>query len=480
MAADLGIRRIQSADDPALGAVIGLGDSNRKSLGFLPQAGYIEAAGSQSIVVAMTRGDLCGYCLFQRSGQFVRIVHLCVSSQHRGIGVARRLVHEVETLNPDASGVRLKCRRDWPAAGLWPVLGFQPMNEVPGRSRAGHPLTIWWKPLNSSPDLFSAIEETDGVPATVALDSNVFSDLHCEDDPERRRLAAPVALMSGDQRIRLVVPHCAIDEVNQIPDPRRRRRLLHAQHRYAKVLEHSADAERIRAELQRRIDPAVLAADGSLLKDIWLVAESIAAECEVFLTRDESAIQHLGPLALDTFGLAMMLPSELPDHVRRKEAGGDYAPGDLAYTGIATQRDVTRFWSVDGLDQLLNRDAGERKVAFRERLREIAEQAGQGRLTRFVAVSPDGGVVGAWAYTHSSNQHDAAAHLPLLRVTSGPLARTLARQILFAVRSDSSRAGEVVLTDPTPSPEVVQVLAAECFAKEKGWVRLPLEMRHAR
>lgn len=465
-AADLEIRKIANADDPVLEAVIGLGDANRKTLGFLPRAGYVEAAASQSIVLATTGGDISGYCLFQRSGQFVRIVHLCVSSQHRGLGVARRLVHRVETLNSDASGIRLKCRRDWPAASLWPVLGFQPMNEVPGRSRAGLPLTIWWKPLSSEPDLFTAIEEPDDIPVTVALDSNVFSDLHCEESPERRTLAAPVALMSGDQRIRLVVPHCAVDEVNQISDPRRRRRLLSAQHRYPSVLEHSLDAERIRVRLLELLDSAVLRADESLLKDTWLVAESIAADCDVFLTRDESAIQRLGPVSLDTFGLAMMLPSELPDHVYRRQASGDYAPAHLANTGISTQRDVARFWSVGAFDRLLNREGGERKVAFRERLRAIAEQSGQGRLARFVAVSPDGEVVAAWAYTYPSNSRGGAVQVPLVRVAAGPLARTLARQILFSIRRDSARAGEVVLTDPTLSPDVTHVLSAECFVEQ--------------
>lgn len=52
------------------------------------------------------------------------------------------------------------------------------MNEMPGRSHAGFPLTIWWKPLEEPSGLFMPVEPA-GEVLTAALDSNVFSDLHC-------------------------------------------------------------------------------------------------------------------------------------------------------------------------------------------------------------------------------------------------------------------------------------------------------------
>lgn len=462
---DFQVRNIAGIEDPLLEAVIALGDANRKTLGFLPRAGYFEAAARESIIVAVSLGAVVGYCLYDRSRQFVRIVHLCVSPAHRGKGITRLLVGRVEDADPTASGIRLKCRRDWPAAGLWPTLGFRPMNEVPGRSRARHPLTIWWKPLATTEDLLTVLEDLDDEPMTVSLDSNVFSDLHCDDDADRRRLAAPVALMSGDQQIRLVLPHCAVDEINQIADPRRRKRLLNAQHGY-RVLDHGAAAQQVHKSLVSGLEASVVAEDPSLPKDAWLVAESVAARCDVFITRDENAIRQLGPAAVDIHGLAMMLPSELPDHRRRRLASGDYRPANLAETGVTRMRDVSTHWSVTDLDELLNRDAGERKVALRERLRVIAEESGKGRTARFLAVAPGGRVLAAWAYSVPSTDRDPI-EIPLLRVIAGSSARTLARQILFSVRSAAADGGvrQIVLGDPTPSADAVHVLPAEGFTQ---------------
>lgn len=464
-------------DDPALAGLISLGDANRKTLGFLPRAGFLEAAAHNSIVVAESADGVAGYCLYDGSGQFIRIVHLCMSTSHRGEGIARCLVNEVESSHPQAYGIRLKCRRDWPAAGLWPVLGFRPMNEVAGRSRAGHPLTIWWKPLAMPPDLFGPLEESADEPLKISLDSNVFSDLHCEDDPERQRLAAPVALLSGDQRVRLTLPHCAVDEVNQTADKTRRRHLLNAQHGY-EVLPHSTEAHTISESLVGSLPEETLNADPSLRRDAWLAAESIVGGCDVFPTRDENAIQQLGPVALDKHDLAIMLPSELADHVRRRESSGDYRPADLAETGVTAERAVTRYWSVAQLDCLLNRDAGERKADFRERLRTIAE-ASQDSTQRFVVVSPGGVAVAAWAFAREPNALATTLRVPLLRVAAGSLAHTLARQILFSVRkaADAQGAFHIVLDDPLPSAAVHHALPAEGLRSALSAVAQP---RYAR
>lgn len=466
--ADVGVRNIQGIDDPALEAVVSLGDANRSTLGFLPRAGFLEAARSNSIIIAVNDEGVQGYCLFGRTAQFLRIVHLCVAGSHRGSGTARRLVEQVEALGEGLAGIRLKCRRDWPAAGLWPRLGFRAMSEVPGRSKRGSLLTIWWKSLAPSEDLFTLSAELEGEPLAVSMDSNVFSDLHCGDDDDRRQFAAPVALLSGDQQIQLLLPHCAVGEVNRALDTSRRRRLLAAQHTY-RILDHSASAGEIRSQLLAGISQSELQADPSLQADAWLVAESVAAGCDVFLTRDENALRLFGPLALDLSGLAVMLPSELTDHVRRRHASADYRPANLAETGIVTVREVASRWSVAGLDTLLNREAGERKAAWRAILRETAGAAGQGVLVRSLAVAPDGQVAAAWARSRELSP-EMDLRVPLLRVGSGSFDKTLARQILFSLRTDAVALGArgVVLDDPAPSNAVRQVLPAEGFIPTDG------------
>jgi hypothetical protein len=462
------VRRVAGEYDPAISAVIKLGDANRKTLGFMPRAGFVDAASRNCIIVAESSDGVVGYCLFDGSGTFVRIAHLCVAADSRGNGVARSLVAEVESANPGAYGIRLKCRRDWPAARLWPVLGFTPMNEVAGRSHARHPLTIWWKPLSMPPDLFSPPEEPADEPLKVSLDSSVFSDLHCDGDPVRQRLAAPIAILSGDQRVALKLPHCTVDEANQTRDKERRTHLLRAQHSY-QVLPHTPEAKSIHASLLRSLSDEVLRTDRSLRSDAWVAAESIAGGCDVLLTRDENAIAKLGPVALDSHGLAMMLPSELADHVRRRESAGDYRPASLAQTGVAAERVVTSLWSVTQLDHLLNREDGERKSELRERLRIIAE-APPAVAQRFVARTPNGAIVAAWALLCESSGSGKALRLPLLRIAPGPLARTLGRQILFLIRKSAVDQGarEVIVVDPKASSDLREMLAAEGFAERRA------------
>jgi len=86
------------------------------------RAGYIEVADRQTVVLAETGDIFAGHCLWGNSGQFVRIAHLCVARQYRGMGLAQLHVKDVEAYHPHASGIRLKRRRDRPAAGHWPVL----------------------------------------------------------------------------------------------------------------------------------------------------------------------------------------------------------------------------------------------------------------------------------------------------------------------------------------------------------------------
>src|SRR5215211_4068581 len=107
--------------------VIALGDANRSTLGFLPRAGYLEAASKDSILIAAIGNQLAAYCLYGLTERYVRMVHVCVAMQHRGKGLAADLVDAVQRRHPDVLGLKLKCRRDWDANTMWPRLGFQPV-----------------------------------------------------------------------------------------------------------------------------------------------------------------------------------------------------------------------------------------------------------------------------------------------------------------------------------------------------------------
>lgn len=59
------------------------------------------------------------------------------------------------------------------------------------------------------------------------------------------------------------------------------------------------------------------------------------AMCSSRKARDENAIKQLGSTALDNHGLAKMPPSELANHIQRRQNSGGYCPASLAETGSA-------------------------------------------------------------------------------------------------------------------------------------------------
>ena len=135
---DLAIRMLEAEDDPLVSSVVELGDKHKKTLGLIPRGAFREYAGRQRILVATLEGRLVGYALFDLPANRIRLAQLCVADEVRRTGVADRLVEALSAAHPDRSGIAVRCRRDWPAAKVWPKLGFEPRSNAPGRSSAGH------------------------------------------------------------------------------------------------------------------------------------------------------------------------------------------------------------------------------------------------------------------------------------------------------------------------------------------------------
>src|SRR5262249_39629970 len=138
-------------------------------------------AASGTLVVALNEGLVIGYALYALPRQVVRLTHLCVAENMRGRGIARMLVDAISQRHADRFGIILKCRKDYPENKVWPHLGFESQNEVPGRGKKRLPLSVWWKD-HGHPDLFSTAESIGLL--RVALDLNVFLDLESHSDRE--------------------------------------------------------------------------------------------------------------------------------------------------------------------------------------------------------------------------------------------------------------------------------------------------------
>lgn len=473
---DYTIERILKRAPAEIAQVIALGDKNRRTLGFLPRAGYIEAATRQHIVLAKAPdGSLAGYCLFNPTRSYVRIVHVCVGDDHTGRGLAAGMIDAVSNLHAGLPGLRLKCRRDWVANKMWPKLGFQPRTDVRGRSSEGHLLTVWWRANKDQMDLFSVESRQSDVPL-VGVDSNIFSDLHSRKPDRKGRFSGTVALLAGDQQIELALPNSVPNELNQTTDDSERRRLLDCTASYRRLTASEDLIRSAQIHLLAPVKSAETSKDPSLTADARLIAEAALGGADLYVTRDVNAVRQLGDQALELYNLPVIEPTELAAFLHRREFDSEYQPARLLETQYQVVRGDYAIWASEQTQALLNTADGERRADFASRLRAIADQS-TADIERNLILAPDGTIVAAWA---TRRVDDAVLEVPLLRVARSSLASTLARQLLFLFRQAATKHSTTTIevTDPYPSPVAARSMEAEGYAQKQmaRWTATSLNM----
>ena len=315
----------------------------------------------------------------------------------------------------------------------------------------------------------------DASPLTVAgrrhkrltsVDSNVFCDLYGTSNKRRKRFSTILALLTAAEQIRLARPFSLTRELNRTPDQRERSLLLQAAAVSGmKVLSGDrAEIRKIRVALLEAIPDDVLASDGSLETDATLLAESIVGKANVFATRDANAVTFLGPLAAEAYGVAVLYPDELPAFIDRRADASSYLPVQLEETHYQVSRGDAAIWNPERLMNLLNREAGERKVDFRLRIKSVAENS-PGDTERQIMLTPTGDVLAIW----SAQPTGKSLHVPLLRVQRNFLLPTITRQVSRHLRRQAAGAGlsAVQLLDPYTALQVRNELQRDGFTENE-------------
>lgn len=449
--------------------VIELGDKHRNRLGHMPFSGYKESAMKGQVVLAIRTASegsetLAGYCLYDptvRADRYARVVHLCVAEEERGKGIAQLLIDAVMERCADRLGLRLRCRDDWEAAKAWASLGFEPVRRRVGRSKAGDPLTEWWRPNETANLLSLPTEDPDQL--LVSVDSNVFCDLYGTSPTRRQRFSGTVAVLAAAEQIRLARPFSLSGELNQTTDQRERDILLQAAAIGGlKVLNGDrAKVRKVRDELLAAVPAEVLAKDESLETDAKLLAESIVSGADVFVTRDAAVVTYFGPLAAGAHDLAVLYPDELPAFIDRRADAASYLPVQLEETQYQVSRGDAATWNPEQLMDLLTKEAGERKVDFRVRIKTTAEESA-GETERQIMLTPTGDVLAIW----SARPARHALEVQLLRVQRGPLLPTITRQVSRHLRRQAAASilASVRLLDPHTPASVRTELQRDGFA----------------
>jgi GNAT superfamily N-acetyltransferase len=440
---------------PASGEMARVLDMHRVEkgwLGFLPDAGFADRAARGTLLIALFDGAPLAYVLYDLPGNWVKIVHLCVAPEAKGAGLARALVEELSLRHPACDGVTLSCRRSYPAATLWPRLGFRPVADRTGRSHNRDRLTIWVRD-HGNPNLLSLVEDDREL---AAVDQNVFEDLVADGShgEESRRLF--------DDWVEELIELCVTDQVciesNECEENELRAVLLAEANSWRNL----SSGNQIDVAIQARV--AELAPKAGVA-DHRHVAAAIAGGADYFISRDGDLLLGAEDIVRD-LDIRVIRPEELIDHLDRRRRVGLYVPAALQGTEIQDSRlvaaDQERYISA-----LLGNPSGERASAFRSVVRSALADPSQCEVR---VLSDAEGILGGAI----RRPLDGVLQVDALRVAGGDAtARALARQLAFGQREEaaSRRLGEVIVTDSHLSVAVREALRAERFEprEEGGW-----------
>lgn len=438
--------------------VLALLKQSKSTIGFLPDTAVEERLRKGTLLVASIDNQIVGYLLFDLVDDTVAIRQLAVDRAARNLGVANALMDElVSRYEGSRRGIRLWCRRDYPANEVWHRLGFTPRNERSGRGKETTVLTLWWRTFGQ-PDLFSLARDEDDRPL-AALDTNLLirgadGDSEVVEDLLADWVRAEVAFE--------VVDHSLV-EINRHGEDETRKQ--HVQ--YASCF----DSVRYAPEVAKSLLKAVTAVLGSAAKphqdDILLATRSAAGGAQWFVTEDASfrrACRHaLNDVAgIDVLSLPEMLIAA--DRLTRDETyHGRYLQG--------TEIEVREVESGD-LDILaavfLNQKAGETYKTWRNHLGKIAADVGSTLIRVF---SDTDGPLALAAITEGD-----VLSVPICRVRRGPAEPTLARQLLGWLRNHCAQTSSIAIevTDPNPGQWIENRLTSEGFFEATSPTAVPI------
>lgn len=310
--------------------VADLGDANSKTLGFLPYDAIRQAASTGGVLGYVRDGAVVAYALFAtrvRSGR-VCLTHLCVGAENRRSGIARALVDAIVERNPNSAGIRLTCRKDYDAHNMWPKLGFELWGEKPGRSKAGHPLVVWWRPI-AARSLFDVHTEVEDDRLVVALDREILAEI--SGDEPARESGALVADWVGEFA-ELVVT----EEVASVGEGQERSASEASELLGCRVLKSASDepTEQVRALLADSLDSRSTA---RLLTSISQASEGGASH---FLTRDAEAL-GLSDTIEGLIGLTVLTPEDFLLRLHAQGDERDFRTRAIAATGLSISSSST-------------------------------------------------------------------------------------------------------------------------------------------
>ena len=431
------------------------------TLGNMPRGGFEEAIAKGNLIAATDdAAQILGYVLYRITNRTICIAHVCVRKDARGRKIANRMLDHLKQSSIHLDGIKLKCRNDYDAHQFWPRVGFIARGAAVGRGSDAAAMTVWHYSHNPT-DLFTDIDT--GKPKVV-IDANVFFDLILPSRPHKE-ISDSLTVPWVDDIVELSITPELYNDINRSDElktqefSRARATLFHEIKTSGILVDQISDRLRQLYPDSGRLSER----DAS---DIRHMAYTIAAGEKYFVTRDQGILAK-APEVLQQYDLYLLSPIELVSHLDVIQREQEYQPRRL---GAST----THVYQLKATDKVLVEEAfrmhpDEKALTFRGLLESVLSDP----KSCITQVAYDG--AGKPSVLIATRQQVASMlEIPLLRLTTTPLATTILRNLLMNTVISAARDGVecVRLTDPRLSRDVNAAIEELGFAKSSnGWVK---------
>ena len=446
--------------------VIDLGNKHSKTLGFMPEGGFVDHARKKWIIVALKDDVVVGYLLFRlgKKNLKISITHLCVKEGFRGQNIAFKLIDQLkEKYQNIFTGITLSCRTDYThASKLWERYGFIKKNEVRSRSIEEKYLIKWWYDFNNL-DLFQLCEKySDKI--KVLLDANILIKLRDENLKEYKEVESLVA----DWLIDEVDYYYAQEMFNEIcrdSDKNRANRTRIFLQNFHEAKFDKSDCSEIEKELQIYLKGT----STNDISDRKQLAECISAGIEYLITGDKN-IHTVKDIIENNYNVLILTPTEFLLEIDQLRNSSEYYPIRLA-GAIHTTKKVDKTELNQLADKFLRKTEGELKTELQEKIEKLVKESKDSELK--VVLNPKNETIAVWG----SKTHDNELFVPLLRVVDNNLSVTLFTQLMTDIveYSIQHNLSKIVISERYISGSWLNIIQAKGFTKIKdNWVKIVL------